>query len=118
MKQLTDDRDNRLPVWRVLSEFFVDNEPDIETIATVCAESPYSLAELDYILFREVWPAFAMNLSSIAGNWTGWSDEILVQQIEKSHQPKKFNGWWLNPRKVFYCSDWFAVRRLIKRKRL
>ena len=77
MKPPNDDVEFRAPVWQALGEFFLDNEPQLEYVVRVCAESPYSLKELDQILFSEVWPALSPNLASMAGEWAGWNRDWL-----------------------------------------
>lgn len=68
----------RLPVWHALSDIFLDTElqpADHARIADALRASPFSPAELRAILEREVAPAFAFNLLSVAGEWTSWSSE-------------------------------------------
>lgn len=80
--------DERMPVWSALSELFLDTElqeEDHQRIAQILSASPYSAKKLDEILRFEVTPVLKYNLSSIAGEWTGfdesWLREQLVQRI-------------------------------------
>lgn len=57
-----------------MSVFYLDTELTdftIEYIAKICAESTYSIEEIEKIMFTEVWPAFIGNLWSVAGEWGG-----------------------------------------------
>ncbi|MES9970528.1 MAG: hypothetical protein ABW092_10885, partial [Candidatus Thiodiazotropha sp.] len=103
---------DRLPVWQACSRFYIDNElsdNDLDHIANVCAQSKYTCKELDKIMFSEVWPAFAANLFSMAGNWTGWDDEYVAERVLEKSRFNLYLSWKLNPIKRFYCSEWTRV---------
>lgn len=117
VKSPNEDLENRAPVWAALGEFFLDNEPQLECVVRICAESPYSLQELDQILFSEVWPALSPNLASVAGEWAGWNREWLSQRVLEKHKTGTSSLWWLHPAKLFFCSDWFRVRQDIENRR-
>ncbi|SFN90771.1 hypothetical protein SAMN05660284_02498 [Formivibrio citricus] len=117
MKPPHEDVEFRMPVWQALGEFFLDNEPNLEYVARVCAESPYSLGELDQILFNEVWPALSPNLASMAGEWAGWDREWLTKRVLEKYKTGSSRVWWLNPAKLFFCSAWFSVRKEIEQRR-
>jgi hypothetical protein len=75
--------EKRRPIWEALSELFLD-EDDLgwERAANVCARSPYSAPELQCILFREVYPHVAVNLTVAGpGVWTGFDQQWLEQAI-------------------------------------
>lgn len=81
--------ERRLTVWRALSELFLDTELDASAyarIAQVVAASGYSPDELKTILWNELFPVLQYNLRSVAGEWSGWSDEWLVQHIRVSEK--------------------------------
>jgi hypothetical protein len=92
-------------------------ESDYQYIAKVCAESPYSLRELDRIMFCEAWPALIANLYSMAGEWSGWNEEFLVNRILSKYRLRLHIWWRLNPLKLFYCWKWGHVKSLVKRHR-
>jgi len=72
------DIQQRLPVWTILSDLFLDtlfDDADYDRIAAVLLRSPYKRTEIEQILRREVSPAFAGNLFSIAGEWERWSED-------------------------------------------
>lgn len=74
MKSAADDLERCRPVWKALTEFFLDTElgvDDYERIAGVLLESHYSIAELEHILWRELSPIIGHNLGSMAGEWSG-----------------------------------------------
>lgn len=76
----------RLPVWNVLSEFWLDGylvETDYERIALELKSSPYNKEELLKICIYEVAPAVSRNLLSIAGEWGAFDPEWLQEKIIK-----------------------------------
>lgn len=117
MRPPAEDLQGRVPVWEALGELFLDHEPDLEQLARICAESPYSLRELDQILFSELWPALSANLRSPAGEWAGWDQDWLTERVLARHRSGSARLWWLNPAKRFYCSDWVGVRRAVVQRR-
>ncbi|WP_449224631.1 DUF7079 family protein [Aquisphaera giovannonii] len=84
MSGAREDLHRRRPVWRALSELFLDTELqelDLAWIASVLAESNYTDEELHDILFREVFPACIPNLRHPAGEWAGFDMEWLEQRV-------------------------------------
>ncbi len=118
MKAPADDIEQRLPVWEAFGELFLDNEPDLDFVTRVCAASPYSLKELEQILFCETWPALWPNLVSVAGEWSGWDRDWLLAQVLAKHQQGSARFWWLNPLKRSLRAEWLYVRDAIGEKRL
>ncbi len=85
----------RLDIWRALSELFLDTEPNDVTfnyIARTILESDFSLAEVEDIFWYEVYPVLVGNLSSVTGEWAGWSDEWLMENLPAPVRPKKIRG--------------------------
>ncbi|RIX40313.1 MAG: hypothetical protein D3M94_21840 [Rhodocyclales bacterium GT-UBC] len=117
MKPASEDLAFRVPVWEALGELFLDNEPQLAYLIRACAESPYSLKELDQILFSEVWPALSPNLASVAGEWAGWNREWLIRTVLEKQRTASSRLWWLNPVKLYFCSPWFRIRKEIERQR-
>jgi hypothetical protein len=73
-----------LPVWEVLSEFFLDSElqpDDLERIARVLAATAYSEGEIERILIGEVYPVCKWNLLTVAGEWAGFDPGWLKEKI-------------------------------------
>ena len=74
----------RFPVWESLSELFLDTEITECTrahIASVLANSEYSLEVLQDILYYEVYPVLKYNLLSVAGEWAGFNREWLIESL-------------------------------------
>jgi len=106
MKPPQQDFDNRKPVWNELQIFFMDTDPadDLERIAQVCARSPYSIDELEAILFNEVLPACRFNMFDLpASEWIGFEIGWLKERILKKHRfgrrrpffLRRYTvGWW------------------------
>jgi len=99
-----------------MTEFYLDTEltdRDIAYVARTCAASPYSLAELDRIMFCEVGPAFAPNLLSMAGEWAGWREEFIKERILQTHRRWFYAFYVLNPFKRFMRLKWGTALRQI-----
>lgn len=96
----------RMPVWTALSELFLDTElddGDLNRIAERLRESPYGRMEIERILRDEVMPAFGVNLASVAGQWTPWTQgevhEIMVRSLQRAKLARWFariaaSFWW------------------------
>ena len=98
--------DERLSVWRVLSDLFLDTElmnADYEFISNTLVDSNYSLQELEAILYYEVYPVCKYNLLSFAGEWVGFGDDWIMENIA----PRK------NKRPLF-CFSPFHKRLFIR----
>ena len=79
----------RKPIWLALSDLFLDTAPlDYGYIARVCAESRFTIDELEMILKCEVAPVLLPNLSNVAGQWIGFNENWLVGKIS-NRKPKK-----------------------------
>lgn len=84
----------RLPLWRAFSEFFLDTELDavsFEYVAREIRASGLSLAEAESVLWNEVFPVLAQNLLDLAGVWAGWPDDWLLKhvRVENHAAPRK-----------------------------
>ena len=84
----------RLPLWRAFSEFFLDTERDavsFEYVAREIRASGLSLPEAESVLWNEVFPALAQNLLDLAGVWAGWPDDWLLKhvRVENHAAPRK-----------------------------
>ena len=67
---------------------YMDTDPALflDPMASVCAASPYSLGELEDILFQEVLPSLRFNLFSMAGDWEGYEVGWLTKRILEKHR--------------------------------
>lgn len=87
--------DQRLKIWRALSDLFLDTEIDDVTfnyIARTISESGLSLPEAEDILWYEVYPVLETNLRSFAGVWEGWPDSWLLQNLPAPVRPNAIHG--------------------------
>lgn len=77
--------DKRLLVWKAIADLFLDVEVESlhNPIAHVLANSPYDLRTLNYIYTYEVAPVYHVNLLSVAGEWSGFSQEDVKTNIVK-----------------------------------
>ena len=104
--------DAREAVWIALADLFLDTDVRIwyAYVSRVLAESPFSLAELRYILDNEVTPALQGNLLDIAGEWAAFDDVWVVDQIRKGLGKVRIV-------QVNMDRDWIPVSRLAERLR-
>ncbi len=81
----------RETVWLAFADLFLDTDVSIfyDYIARICAESPFSLQELKYILEREVAPVCAHNLMVSAGVWDGFDEQWLIKSISNKLKRNK-----------------------------
>jgi hypothetical protein len=97
---------DRRPVWDALQVFWMDTdpEPSLELTAQVCAQSKYTLPDLEQIFWNEVRPALKANLRSVAGEWAGceigWLSNRILEVNRfgrrlpvKSLYPEE-GAWW------------------------
>ena len=85
MKYTQEQFASRKLVWIALSDLFLDTDvtESYDYIVRECADSPYTVEELKFILTHEVAPAVSINLYSITGEWIGFDEEWLLQEIKK-----------------------------------
>ncbi|PRX53673.1 DUF7079 family protein [Flagellimonas meridianipacifica] len=79
--------EERKPIWIALSDFYLDTElqeSDFIHIAHKIIESPYSFEKVREIDKYEVFPILQPNLMNVAGEWAGFDEEWLVNQIKES----------------------------------
>jgi hypothetical protein len=113
MKTAADDVENRRPVWEALSDMFLDTDVSLFREARInrLAASPYSISELELILVKEVYPVCVGNLLCIAGEWAGFDEKWLEEQIlRRSHSRKLFRVFNLGRLTVLHSSEWRATK--------
>jgi hypothetical protein len=73
----------RRHLWLALSELFLDTETrrSFPWIIRVALESGYSWDQIESIFWNEVAPAVSHNLFDVAGDWAGFPEEWLVDEI-------------------------------------
>jgi hypothetical protein len=89
---------DRTPVWDSMQDLFMDTDVSLsyDFIVRRCAESKYTIDELERILFNEVLPALRFNMFALpAPEWAGFNTEWLVKQIIAKHRFGKFRPWIL-----------------------
>lgn len=88
-----EDIERRLPLWEALANFYLDTESDafVPLAADAARTGGFSPAEVEDILRWEVRPALYTNLVSVAGEWSGWDRDWLVERIvdtaSRPHNP-------------------------------
>ena len=80
----------RLPVWRAMTELFLDTEVrwEIPWVAYCCAGSRFPAEALDSIFRDEVAPAMLPNLLEVAGSWAMFRDEYIQSEILTCSRPR------------------------------
>jgi len=99
--------ERRLKIWRALSELFLDteiNDVNFDYIAKTVVETGYTREEMHTILWSEVYPVLKNNLRSVAGVWSGWSDDWLLENIRvSSGKPSGIYGLSRLSREIKRC---------------
>ena len=102
------DIEARTPIWDQMQMLYMDTDPGIvlHEIAAACARSPYSIDDLERILFNEVLTACRFNLFSLAGEWQGFELEWLVKRVLKKHRFDRRKPFVLR----WYTESWWRPR--------
>lgn len=110
--------EQRAPVWKALSELFLDTElqaEDHERIARVLVASPYSEEKLDEILRLEVTPILRPNLMCVAGEWVGFDESWMRKKMTPLINKRplfSFGVFWM------VREDWKAILSRVSAHRL
>ena len=106
------DLEHRRQVWDYMQNFWMDTDPNIllPRVAQICADSKYTLPELEAIYWNEVRPAVSFNLMLYpAPEWAGFEIEWLTNRVLKKHRfGKSLTTKWLTP----YSNRWW--KKLLK----
>jgi hypothetical protein len=117
LKPVSEDIENRRPVWEALSDLFLDTDTSLsrEWRARELSQSPYSIDELEEILVTEVYPAVRGNLFSIAGEWAGFDMEWLEGRIQRraSSPLKALHRFNLCRLTVHASFEWRATKQAV-----
>jgi hypothetical protein len=101
------DLEDRAPVWDSMQQFWMDTDPALllPGVIDACADSKYSLAELEEIYWNEVRPAVSFNLWMLpAPEWVGFEIHWLTERILRRHRAgKRLPRKWLHP----YAHAWW-----------
>ena len=92
MKPAAEDLENRRPVWKALSDLYLDTDTSLSRRwrVQILAASPYSLEEFERILIDEIDPACRINFATPAGEWAGFDMEWLEARILKQSRSRGF----------------------------
>jgi hypothetical protein len=106
-----EDTEDRSPLWDYMQNFWMDTDPGIllPEVSRVCAESKYSLDELEAIYWNEVRPAVKFNMFMLpAPEWAGFELGWLKERVLKKQRYGKPLPWkWLHP----YSDSWWRKLR-------
>src|SRR5436309_12699108 len=102
---------HRRPVWVALSDLFLDTDVRLyyPFIARTLADSPYSMEELRQILDDEVAPALQTNLLSVAGEWAGFDETWLIDEVTQRLGKSRSMPLLVNKDR-----EWKALSRLVE----
>jgi hypothetical protein len=121
VKLTTKDLNHRRTVWEALSDLFLDTDdsPGRSWRIRVLATSPYSLDELEKILIDEVYPVCRANLSSVAGEWTGFDLQWLEARILRRLQSpfRSFRSFHFGRLFVPRWTEWLEMKNAIREQR-
>ena len=116
------DNDTEAQAWALLADLFLDTERDERQTALVAerlAALPYSVAELEAMLRRDVAPAFGWNLFDIAGEWEGWSGgeaRIIVSRYRNRNLvSRRFADWQGRRALQAIWPDWLTLAARLSR---
>lgn len=104
---------DRTPIWDCMQDLFMDTDVTLsyKFIAKRCAESKYSIDELEKILFNEVLPALRFNMFALpAPEWVGFQSEWLIKRVIEKHRFGKSKPWIL---RRYTLQHWNRVRPAI-----
>lgn len=122
LKPVSEDIENRRPVWQALSDLFLDTDTSLtrEWRARELSQSRYSIEELEEILVTEVYPACRGNLFSIAGEWAGFDMVWLEGKIQRrANSPlKALHGFNLGRLTVHASLEWRATKQALLANRV
>lgn len=112
----------RLPVWRALSELWLDTEHSpaaLRMLAVDLAASPYTLAQIEDIHAQEVAPAVGSNLAGVAGEWAGFDPRMLAARctdcaLRRGTLRHRLGTWMLRSYvKRMTAEPWAQVRQAV-----
>tara|TARA_R110001632_G_scaffold95102_3_gene201165 strand:- start:1393 stop:1785 length:393 start_codon:yes stop_codon:yes gene_type:complete len=104
--------ENRKPIWKVISEFYLDTELqkfDYDRISEILIASNFDIEELKAIDLYEVFPVVKGNLLSVAGEWNRFDQNWLNEACEKTYLKRKigFFRWKIK----FYNQFLYSMRK-------
>jgi len=116
MKRPEDDLKARQIAWDAMHVLWLDTDVDavhLDDAAAQCAQTAYSISELEQIYWQEVYPAMHSNVQSIAGEWAPLALETLSAEILKRH--KFSRSTWFKRFRPMANRNWDKLRsRIVK----
>jgi hypothetical protein len=115
MNPAAEDVVDRLPVWEALSALFLDTELEPShflRISQILVASPYTLDEIETILYDEVYDICIWNLRSVAGEWQGFDRTWLRDAI------LKYQRSWIKIPHFLHLGHWMIHEPWQKLKQL
>lgn len=91
-----------------------DVSSSIGDIVETCADSDYTIDDLERILFNESLPALRFNLMSVAGEWRGFETEGLKRLVLEKHRFGRRRPWLF---RKYTSEKWAVIRPMIERHR-
>jgi hypothetical protein len=118
------DIQTRIPIWKALSLFYLDTElqdSDFQGIAEDIINSPYTFEEVKMIDKYEVFPVLKYNILQVAGEWVGFEEDWLVENITlKLKNDSKFRrlgidiSYWMC--RNLFTDYWLSVETTLNKK--
>lgn len=113
--------DRRVPVWRALSDLFLDTEldaADFTAIAETIRTAGFTADQAEEILQFDVTPVFWGNILATAGEWEPWSKsqvrEMVCRRLRSRSQALGWlRGWVFRKLMSVVREDWLRVRALL-----
>lgn len=115
--------ERRAPVWRALSDLFLDtelDESDFSMIAEKIRAAGFTADQAEEVLRRDVAPVFWGNLVQVAGEWTPWSEAQVREMVCDRHRSRSrffawFHNWKSRRQMAVVRSEWRRVRDCLER---
>ncbi|TQV77807.1 DUF7079 family protein [Denitrobaculum tricleocarpae] len=113
----------RAPVWRALSDLFLDtelDETDFAGIAETIRAAGFTADQAEEILRFEVTPVFWGNMLAAAGEWEPWSQSQVCEMVCKRLRSRPryftwFHDWRTRRQMTLVRPDWRRVRECLER---
>ncbi len=119
----------RVQVWDALSELFLDSYrtvDELDWLAEIIADTPFSFSELGHILFCEVGPVcFPNTLLWVGGEGVGFGPDWLIPKCLGNQEKKRYVAstqsddlpMWMHLASPLYLDAYLLIYR-VKRLRV
>ncbi|MCE2595819.1 hypothetical protein K6Y31_13485 [Motilimonas cestriensis] len=124
LQQASFDYQHCYSVWQLLSELYLDNELEQQTLVYLAQRlknTEFSLVQLEQMLLTQVHPVLHWNLLSVAGEWTYFEatslqdaiNDYLTEQQSVRGKLKHLVTWpWRRYSQTLVSQDWLRVKAL------